>query len=256
MRALLPVPAGGTHPEVDVHAHYATDWLDRGGLRVNFVTAVDGAVSAAGLSRGLQTPGDNTVFAALRDLADVVHVGSGTAVAEGYGPVRLSARRQAVRRSFGLAEVLPVAVQSRSLQLDPQAELFTAAEPGARTIVLTCAAADPGRRQALEAVADVVDCGDETVDPALARRALEDRGYSRILSEGGPSVFADLAGHGLVDELCLSISPTLGGPGPGRITAGAEWTSAVPLTLAGLLEDDGALFCRYRTVERGRPVSR
>ena len=246
MRALLPGPVD----DVDIHAYYAAGWLDRGGVRVNFVAAADGAVHAGGLSRGLQTPGDNAVFAALRNLADVVHVGSGTAIAEGYGPVAPSTQRRAVRRSLGLRETLPVAVQSRSLRLDPENALFTDALPGARTIILTCAAADPEQRRLLKPVADVVDCGDESVDAVLVRQALEDRGLTRILSEGGPTVFADLARHGVVDELCLSVTPILGGPGPGRITAGKEWPSAVPLTLVGLLEDDGSLFCRYRTGDR------
>ena len=78
MRALLPRFAD----DPDVHAHYARDWVARGGVRVNFVSAADGAVTADGKSKGLQTPGDNRVFAALRDLADVVLVGAGTAVAE------------------------------------------------------------------------------------------------------------------------------------------------------------------------------
>jgi hypothetical protein len=42
------------------------------------------------------------------------------------------------------------------------------------------------------------------------------------------------------------------GPGPGRITAGSEWSSTpLPLVLAGLLEDEGALFARYLV----RPVA-
>ena len=100
MRALLPVPADGaaSAPEFDLHAHYAAGWTDRGGLRVNFVCAADGAVHASGRSAGLQTPGDNAVFAALRDLADVVLVGSGTAVAEGYRPAKPGPRRRALRR--------------------------------------------------------------------------------------------------------------------------------------------------------------
>ena len=49
----------------------------------------------------------------------------------------------------------------------------------------------------------------------------------------------------MVDELCLSLTPKLVGPGPARITAGDDWPHARPLTLAGLLEEDGALFARY-----------
>lgn len=241
MRALLPEPT----ENVDLHAFYATDWVDTGGLRANFVAAADGAAQAGGKSEGLQTKGDNAVFAALRDLADVVLVGSGTVTIEGYQPVRVSERRLAVRRDHGLADTLPVAVTSRSLRLDPDAPLFT--EAAARTVVLTCAVAPVERRAALAEVADVVVCGDLEVEPALARRALEERGLSRILSEGGPTAFAELARGGVVDELCLSLTPMLVGPGPTRITAGSQlWPVPQRLRLAGLLEEDGALFLRYR----------
>src|SRR3954451_15064069 len=115
MRALLPESAD----DVDLHAFYAADWLDRGGLRVDFVCSADGAAQAEGRSAGLQTPGDNRGFAALRDLADVVLVGAGTARAEGYRAIRLTPQRLALRREYGLSEQLPIAVTSRSLRLDP-----------------------------------------------------------------------------------------------------------------------------------------
>jgi riboflavin biosynthesis pyrimidine reductase len=243
MRALLPEPAA----DVDVHAWYARDWLDIGGLRVNFIASVDGAVSAAGVSRGLQTPGDNRIFAALRDLADVVVAGSGTVLTEGYAVVSLSAARQQRRRELGLAETLTIAVVSRSLLLDPKAPLFHGAESDPRTIVLTCAAADTQRRTALEAVADVIICGEEKVEPALVRAALAERGLIHVLCEGGPTLFADFVGAQVVDELCLTVSPLLVGPGPNRIVAGQPWgVGSVWMRLAGLLEEDGALFCRYR----------
>jgi riboflavin biosynthesis pyrimidine reductase len=233
-------------PEADIHAHYADGWIGEGGLRMNFVASVDGAASAAGKSRGLQTPGDNLIFAALRDLADVVVAGLGTVVVESYRAAQLSDRRAAVRRDYGLPNRLPIAVVSRSLRLDPLDPLFRNAPPDARTIVLTCTAADPDRRRALNQVAEVVDCGTDVVDPPLARAALAERGLRRILCEGGPTLFAGFAAAGAVDELCLSVSPLLTGPGARRITAGAGWPSSVPLHLIGLLEEDGALFCRYR----------
>ena len=242
MRALLPRPAA----DADVHQHYARHWLERGGLRANFISSVDGAVSIEGLSGGLQTPGDNRVFATLRDLADVVLVGAGTARQEGYRVVNLNAQRRALRRSFGLAEELPIAVVSTSLQLDPTSGLFG---DGPRTIVLTIEAADPDMRAQLQKRADVVATGGEVVDLGAARSALADRGLTRIVCEGGPTLFADLAQAGLVDELCLTLAPQLAGPGAGRITSGATWPMDMAgrhsLTLEGLLEEDGALFCRY-----------
>jgi riboflavin biosynthesis pyrimidine reductase len=243
MRALLPEPAD----DVEVHAFYAVDWIETGGLRVNFVASVDGAAQADGRSEGLQTRGDNRVFAALRDLADVVLAGAGTVTIEGYRAIHLSDRRRAIRRHYGLDPVLPTAVLSRSLRFDPDSALFTDVEPGARTIVLTCASAPQDRRHALAKVADVLECGDTEVDPALARAALQERGLIRILSEGGPVAFGSLLAGGAVDELCLSITPMLVGPGPTRIVgSGAEWDETGRLELTGLLEEDGALFLRYR----------
>ncbi|HEY3629328.1 MAG TPA: pyrimidine reductase family protein [Jatrophihabitantaceae bacterium] len=243
MRALLPEPRS----EVDLHQHYARHWLDRGGIRANFISSVDGAVEVAGLSRGLQTPGDNRVFAVLRDLADVILVGAGTARLEGYAVVALNAERRAVRQDFGLAPELPTAIVSRSLQVDPAGPLF--AEGGPRTIVFTAAAADPAMRAQLESRADVVICGDDVVDLGAARAALADRGLTRVLCEGGPTLFADLAAGGQMDELCLTLSPLLAGPGAGRITSGASWpldrVGRSGLSLDGLLEEDGALFGRY-----------
>jgi riboflavin biosynthesis pyrimidine reductase len=243
MRALLPEPSD----DVDVHEFYSRDWLDRGGIRMNFVASVDGAATDDGVSRGLQTPGDNRVFAALRDLADLVLAGAGTVRTEGYAAIGLSERRIGIRRDHGLAARLPTAVVSRSLRLDPGSALFTAAPPDARTIVLTCAAGDPAVRAALEPVADVVVCGDTDVDFVAAHAALVERGLTRILSEGGPTLFAEMARAGVVDELCLSVTPLLTGPGARRIVAGERWPGEPRrLTLAGLLEEDGALFCRYR----------
>lgn len=244
MRALLPVPnhAG----DVDLHDFYARDWIDAGGLRVDFVSSVDGAATAGGASAGLQTPGDNRVFATLRDLADVVLVGAGTARTEGYRLIRLSERRRELRRRYGLSDELPTAIVSRSLRLDPQADLF-ANPDGPRTIVITCASGDPDVRRALARTTDVISCGDQDVDLAAARTELEARGLIRILSEGGPTLFGDLARTGVMDELCLSITPFLTGPGALRIVSGEMWPgNPHRLDLVGLLEDDGALFCRYR----------
>jgi riboflavin biosynthesis pyrimidine reductase len=242
MRALLPESAD----DVDLHAWYAADWLERGGWRVNFVSSADGAAQAEGKSAGLQTSGDNRVFAALRDLADVVVAGAGTITIEGYEAVRVSDRRAEIRQAHGLRDVLPTAGISRSLRLDPESALFTGAPPGATTIVLTCEAAPVERRTALAKVADVVVCGDASVDLAIARAELAQRGLKRVLAEGGPIAHAEMVAQGVADELCLSLTPMLVGPGPTRITAGeATWPATVGLRLVGLLEEDGALFLRY-----------
>jgi riboflavin biosynthesis pyrimidine reductase len=259
MRVLLPARSAPQAPEgdspVDLHAHYAENWLPAGGVRVNFVSSVDGAATAAGLSRGLQTPGDNAVFATLRDLADVILVGAATAATEGYRPSNPSPQRRAVREGFGLAPAPAIAVMTASLQLDLSAELFSAASH-APTLVTTGSAAPIGARN------DIIDlAGSQTqlqlveapsgpdggVDFAAAIAALRELGYQRILCEGGPRLFAAGVASGAVDELCLTVSPLLTGPQAPRIVAGEPWAAdlAPRLELTGLLTEDSALFCRY-----------
>lgn len=239
MRELLPKP----NDDVDLHAYYAADWLEPGGIRANMIVSVDGGAAAGGLTKGLQTPGDNVVYATLRDLADVVLVGSTTAEAENYRPVRLGDAQVARRRDLGLSTDVPIAVVSRSLRIDTSADLFT----GSRPIVVTCAASDPDARAALSEHALVLVCGEHDIDYAEVRRQFDDRGLSRVLCEGGPTILARVMAAGELDELCLTVAPMAVGPGEVRIVAGIPWpTGPVPLELTGLLEEDGALFLRMR----------
>src|SRR5207253_1278863 len=53
--------------------------------------------------------------------------------------------------------------------------------------------------------------GEERVDLRLALDALRQRGYRRILCEGGPNTFGELLRQRLVDELFLTVSPVLAG---------------------------------------------
>jgi riboflavin biosynthesis pyrimidine reductase len=239
MRQLLPSPADDLSDD-DLLAAYATPPEQ---LRVNFVSSADGAVTLNGASGGLSGPADKRLFQLLRDLADVVLVAAGTIRNEHYGFPDFSAERRARRRDAGRAELPTFAIVSRSLDLDLSSSLFT--DPPVRTVVLTDETAPADRRKNLERYAEVV-----TTDGLAGHvRALRERGHGRILCEGGPSLFAGLAKEGLLDELCLTLSPMLAGPGPGRIEAGPEH-GPVPLRLTALLEEDGALFHRF-AVEKG-----
>ena len=109
---------------------------------------------------------------------------------------------------------------SGSLDLDLASPLFTDAPPDARTIVITREAARPELRAAAAKAADVIVAGQDKVDLAAALAALADRGLSRVNCEGGPHLLSQVAAAGLLDELTLTVSPTLAGPGAGRIVAG------------------------------------
>ncbi len=239
------IPASPEEVDDDaLHRLYAYPASDRPFVRFNFVAAADGAATSGGLSAGLGNDGDKRIFAVLRRLADVVLVGAGTIRAEGYGGSLVDDDARSWRAEHGLAEHPAVAVVSGSLNLDPAGSFFSGAP--VRPLVLTSASAPADRRAALEDVADVVDCGEDTVGVPAVLAELRRRSLLRVLCEGGPAVLGDFTRSDAVDELCLSISALLaGGDGP-RITVGDSPEHAVALTLASLLTEDSALYARYR----------
>ncbi len=211
-------------------------------LRVNFVSSIDGAVTVDGFSAGLSGPGDKVIFGTLRMLCDALVVAAGTVRTEGYDALRLDAARRAWRTAHGLPEFPLMVVVSRSLDLDPAQEVFSDAP--VRPVVVTHAGADPGRRAAIERVADVVAAGDGEVDLPAALAALHDRGARQVLCEGGPHLLGALTAADLVDEMCLTVSPLLAGGDAGRIAAGPPGP-ARPMALRHVLAEDDMLFLRY-----------
>jgi riboflavin biosynthesis pyrimidine reductase len=129
------------------------------------------------------------------------------------------------------------------LSVDLSLGMFT--EPGeSRPLVLTSEAAPLNRRDEVEAVADVIVVGEELVDLPGAMRALHVLGARTVLCEGGPSMNGGMVGLDLVDEWCVSLSPTLAGGDSHRIVNTAP-PAVRPLRLERVLEEDGTLFLRY-----------
>jgi riboflavin biosynthesis pyrimidine reductase len=240
MRALLPQAS----ETVDlVEAYAVPDGSgDRPFVRCNMISTLDGAITVNGRSGLLGGPADRGVFQVLRSLADVILVGAGTARAEAYGPAKLDDQLRAQRAARGQSAVPPVAVVTGSGNLDWSAPFFTEAE--ARPIVVTTRGSDPGARRRAEAVADVVIAGEDGVDPGQALHQLWQAGHRSVLLEGGPGLNADVVHAGLLDELCLTLSPRLAAGAGTRVLAGPELMPPLELRTVHLLEQDGFLFVR------------
>src|SRR5665648_30746 len=212
-------------------------------VRANFITTLDGAAAGDdGRSGSINTGADRDVFGLLRALSDVVLVGAGTARVEGY-------RRATVRAPWlDLREGRPdhptVAVVSRSSDVPPR--LSQAREDSGEVLLITCKRAgdeaiDLARRTLDED--HVIVAGDASVDVAAALDSLAVRGLPRILCEGGPHLMRDLTASGRLDELCLTIAPTLVAGDHLRITAGAAVSANLVPRL--LIESQGALLGRW-----------
>jgi riboflavin biosynthesis pyrimidine reductase len=93
---------------------------------------------------------------------------------------------------------------------------------------------------------EVIISGDDTVDLADAVARLRERGLTRVLCEGGPTVLDELVAANAVDELCVTMAPQLAGCQPlGRgLPAGINSPIALRLEQA-LLGPDDYLYLRY-----------
>jgi riboflavin biosynthesis pyrimidine reductase len=250
-------PAGPATPEIGpggfaalakLYAYPAATPGRASWLRANMVESVDGAGSLDGRSAGLSGDADRQVFRVLRSLADVIVAGAGTVRAENYRPVRAQEIWPELRQ--GRPSTPPIAVVTRTLDLDLNGPLLAGTANGSRTIVLTTEAAPADRRAAAACGADVVVLGKDAVSPRAMVDALAARGYRNLLVEGGPMLLQQIVDAGLLDELCLTISPLLQGGDVGRILAPPAAPepprgAVARLSLAHLLEDEGALLCRY-----------
>ncbi|MFJ6656955.1 pyrimidine reductase family protein [Streptomyces sp. NPDC091377] len=220
---------------------------DGGGwLRANMVSTLDGAAEHEGRSQPISCATDMRVFGTLRALADVVIVGAETVRQEQYRPARARTEFAARRRAAGQGPAPAVAVVSAALDLDFSLPLFTS--PLVPTLVLTGAAAPPDRITAAEgAGARVVIAGDGLgVEPARAVRALAELGHRRLLTEGGPRLLGQFVAAGVLDELCLTVSPMLTSGQARRIAYGPAVEVPRRFELVSLLEEAGFLFSRYR----------
>jgi len=218
----------------------------------HMVAGLDGTAAVGGRVGSLSTSPDQALFPRMRQVADIILVGAQTVRQEGYAPVRLSEEAGRWRRRRGLSPTPPLAVVSRSLALDWTATVFADAPEDAPTHVITCASADPKRLAEAEEVATVVIAGDERVEPAAAMQALAGRGRRVVLCEGGPTWLGQLVAADRLDELCLTISPVMGGdPLPVAVTP--QGAGLAEFDLKGTMAEDHTLFLRYERRRGRRP---
>lgn len=210
------------------------------GMRVqaNMVTTVDGAIAGAdGRSATISSPADMRVFSVLRSLADAVVVGAQTTRTERYTRLTEKTAYRAQRAARGQAPVPLLVVVSGSGRIDTD----RLAAQGTSDVVVHTATDDPERLAGLRAFcgADQVVVHRE-VTPQAVLADLAARGVRRVLCEGGPTLLGQWVCAGVVDELCLTVSPLLAGSGtedhPGLLGT-VRLPAPVPATPLSLLTD-------------------
>lgn len=215
LRRLFPDPATTTVDEAASGLRFGERApAGRPFIAVNMVSSADGKATLAGKTAPMSAAADRELFHHLRAQADGILVGAGTVRIERYGRVTKTPELQAKREREGIrAEALAVIV-SRSGDLP----------------------ADLGVLPEARIIGDLAELA-----------ALRQEGIRSLLCEGGPHLNSTLFADRLVDELFLTIAPTVAGPGESlTIVEGVALAEAVDLELLTAHESEGHLFLRYR----------
>lgn len=226
---------------------YGAFGLAPGVVYGNFVASLDGIVAIPDVPRSSALisggdPADRFVVALLRAAADAVVIGAGTFRAH-EGPWTPD-------NAFPEAAQVLIELRKREdLDAKPTLVVVTASgdlgEPGAKlddAIVMTTSegAAKLGNNAPAAQVVEVGDTG--SIDMRRVMSWLQEHGFARILTEGGPKLMGEALRTEVVDELFLTVSP--------RIVGGGERQPRPTLATGVELPPDSPLSAELRTVHR------
>jgi len=247
-------------PEPLIAAYGGALGFDRPRLFANLVASLDGVVALpAGGESGQIISGnslpDRFVMGLLRACADVVIVGAGTFR---RSPTHLwhpdvifppaAAHFAEARARLGLSPKPLLALVTASGELDTT-------QPAARGALLITTPRGEVSLRARAPSARIAVLGTDEVRFSEVLSVLHAQGAQLVLTEGGPTLFAQLVAEDVLDELFLTSSPLLFGRYPGddrkSLAHGLDLGGA-PLELLSARRHQSHLFLRY-ALTRKRP---
>jgi riboflavin-specific deaminase-like protein len=210
-------------------------------LALNMVSTADGKAAVEGRTRAISSDVDREVFHQLRTQFDAIMVGAGTVRTERYGPITKTPELAEKRRREGSRPDAIAVIVSGSLNVPEDLPLLQ--DPASRVVIMTSSDSElTGVKAQVEYLRAT---GPFDMRP-LMRQLHSDYGVRSVLCEGGPTVNASLIPYGLVDELFLTIAPSIaGGADALTIVAGQPLPELQALALLFLLRADDELFLRY-----------
>jgi riboflavin biosynthesis pyrimidine reductase len=228
--------------------------VEKKSVFANFVASLDGVVALPGDTESGQiisgrNPADRFVMGLLRAAADAVLLGAGTFRKSGrhlWLPDRIypagDAAFRAMRAGLGLSERPQFVLVSASGSIDVSEPAIEGAW------ICTTPRGEARLRAQLPATTRLLVQDSEEISFADLLQTLEAAGFSRILTEGGPSLFSQLVRRNLLDQMFLTSSPALFGRFAGdqrKSLADGLDLSGAPFELASVRRHDSHLFLSY-----------
>lgn len=218
-------------------------------IYMNMATSIDGKITSTEREYPTFTSRyDRQMMERLRADADAIVIGAATLRIDNP-PLQIRDEgmrryRQQQGKAPGIINVLVTA----SGRVDPHSRFFTAPECPAR-IIATVASAPAENIAPLRDVAEVWTLGETQVDVRLLVEKLAERGVKKLLLEGGGDLNWHFIEHNLVDEVYVTIAPTLiGGRNAPSLLEGRGFSLATRknLHLMEVRQEGDELYCRYK----------
>ena len=221
-------------------------------VTVNMAMSADGKISTHRRETfALGSKEDRYLMDVLRARADAVIIGSRIVQLDGYAiRVRDKDLREKRLARTGKRHPLNVVLSTR-LNLPLETQFFT--HPRTERLVVTTRQAPKTRIERVTAVAEVEVQRGKSISPARVIQSLADRGYKRLLLEGGGALNFSFFEKGLVDEVYITVTPRiLGGSDSPTVADGEGFLAAnhPRLDLVSCRRRGDEVFLRYKVKRR------
>ena len=215
---------------------------------INMAVTVDGKITSSRREHpAFSSPRDRVHMDRLRAEADALMVGAGTIRADNpTWHVRTKSVRERCLAEGKAASPHRVLV-SASGRLSADSRFFETRH-GGDSILVTLTATSAEDLEVFRDRAIVWRLGDERVDLVATLNALHEHGVRRLLVEGGAELNWTLFDLDLVDEVHVTVTPTLlGGRDAPTLLGGDGWPMKEQrrLRLLDLEREGDELYCRY-----------
>jgi riboflavin biosynthesis pyrimidine reductase len=221
-------------------------WPNKPWIRANMVQSLDGSVTDLNKNTiSLSTDSDKQIFRLLRQLSEVILVGSRTAQSAPYLDIKINEQNKELRKKLRLTQKPRLAVVSNNLNFTK--EWFKSRTDDEQPIIYTSQSSEAGIRPFV-GLAEFVFCGQKELDLKSVKQDLVRRSFNRILCEGGPTLLHGLINNNLLDELDLSIVAKFSeGSELTPLLNGSKFRIPVNFKPIHVLQENQTIFMRYVT---------
>ena len=219
-------------------------WPNKPWIRANMVQTLDGGVTDKNQKTlSLTTDSDKQIFRFLRQLCEVILVGSKTAQSAPYLNIKISEQNQELRKKLRMTKKPRLAVVSNNLNFSK--DWFKSRTDDEQPLIYSSQINEANIRPFV-GLAEFVFCGQKELDLKSVKQDLIRRSFKRILCEGGPTLLHGLMNTNVLDELDLSIVAKFSESGQlTSLLSGSKFRFPVNFKPVHVLQENETILLRY-----------